>query len=146
MMRKNKRGWIKIIEAFIAILLIAGVLLVVIDKGYISKGGVGKKIYEAELSILREIELDDKLRSEILEIDEDKLPKKGPPGVVLKLDIRTPDYLECVSMVCATDVICLADVYHNIPLDKDVYSKAVPIFAELDKYSPRQLKLFCWTD
>ena len=41
--KNNKKAWIRIIEAFVALLLITGVLLIVINKGYIGKEDVSSK-------------------------------------------------------------------------------------------------------
>ncbi len=152
MIYKNKRGWIRIVEAFVAILLIAGVLLIVIDKGYIGNKDISKKVYDTQLSILKEIQLDNELRTQILGIDLSDggvevvctaqiLDKCIPSTVSEKIASRTPDYLECQAKVCKLNEICALSEY----LDKDVYSKPVAITADLDIYNPRQLKLFCWT-
>jgi len=135
----NKRGWIKIIEAFIAILLVAGVLLFVINKGYIGKADISDKVYDAELSILREIELDDSLRSQILEAE---IGGNVPKDIRDKVEQRKPDYLTCEAKICKLDEICEMDTY----LEKDVYSQSVAIAADREKFDPRQLRLFCWTD
>ena len=104
----EKRGWVKIVEAFIALLLIAGVLLIVIDKGYIAKTDISSKVYDAEISILREIELDDNLREDILDSD---LPmywdnELFPQNLKNRIDERTPSYLECKAKICEMDEIC----------------------------------------
>ena len=135
----NKRGWIRIIEAFIAVLLIAGVLLIVIDKGYIGKNDISEKVYQSQLAVLREIELDSALRQEILNVDLDG-GAVVPTNVSNRISNRMPDYLECASKLCRLDKICALDEY----IKKDVYAQAVAITATLEDYSPRQLKLFCW--
>ena len=141
---KNRRGWIRIVEAFVAILLIVGVLLIVINKGYIGKADISEKVYIAQLSILREIEVDDSLRAEILNAHPipvvlDQFNAKVP-YVKNKIDTRTPDYLTCEGKICALDEICA--LTSNI--QKDIYAQAVAITATKEVYSPRQLKLFCW--
>jgi len=133
---------VKIVEAFIALLLIAGVLLIVIDKGYIAKTDISSKVYDAEISILREIELDDNLREDILDSD---LPmywdnELFPQNLKNRIDERTPSYLECKAKICEMDEICTLDKY----LNKDIYVQSVVISANLEIYSPRQLRLFCW--
>tara|TARA_Y100000034_G_scaffold122656_1_gene168398 strand:+ start:6285 stop:6710 length:426 start_codon:yes stop_codon:yes gene_type:complete len=138
----EKKGWVKIVEAFIALLLIASVLIIVIDKGYITKKDISSKVYETELSILREIELDDNLREDILNIN---LPmnwenESFPQEVKNRVNERTPSYLECKTKICELDKICALDKYPN----KDIYAQSVVISANLEIYSPRQLKLFCW--
>lgn len=135
----NKRGWIKIVEAFIAIMLIAGVLLIVINKGYIGKSDISSKVYKIQLAVLREIELDDGLRGDILTavLGEDNIPN----GVQNKISNRIPKNLECKAKICELDKICALDSYNT---EKDVYAQSVAIVATLQNYDPRQLKLFCW--
>ncbi|MBD3247008.1 hypothetical protein GF378_00105 [Candidatus Pacearchaeota archaeon] len=148
-MFKDKRGWIRIIEAFIAVLLVAGALLIVINQGYIGKADISEQVYEVQLAILREIELNDNMRSNLLEINEGDLPVKwdefdsqGLTNVKNKINERVPDYLNCTAKVCLLDVICYSE---GAPVDRDVYAQSVAIAANLETYSPRQLKMFCWT-
>ena len=140
---KNKRGWIRIVEAFIAVLLIAGALLYVIDKGYIGKTDISEQVYEIQLSVLREIELDSDLRLEILSSGSINSGEyEVHVDISERIDNRIPDYLLCESAVCDLEKICWSD---NVPGDKDIYAQAVAISAQGLEYGPRQLKLFCWT-
>jgi len=143
----NKRGWIRIVEAFIAVLLIAGVLLFVIGKGYIGKKDISEQVYQVQLAVLREIELNSTLRTSILEVDESELPwenfsAEGLSDVKQKIEDRIPEYLECEAKICELDRVCPMG---STLVEKDVYAQSVAITAEGEKYSPRQLKLFCWT-
>ena len=127
--RREKKGWIKIVEAFVSILLVVGVLLIVINKGYIGRD-VSLEIYEAELSILRGIQVDDSLRNDILvsnksgydsSVDESPLPidweyfdnneQRMLQGVKDKLKEQVPDYLECKAKICELSDVCLLDNY-----------------------------------
>jgi len=140
---KNKKGWIKIVEAFFAIMLIMAVLLVVINKGYIGGKDISKKVYSAQLSILREIELDDILREEILNVKNLPIEENDdgfPPSVKTRIDERLPNYLKCEAKICELDKICAID---NSQV-KDIYAQSVAIVADSENYYPRQLKLFCW--
>jgi len=146
MIKKNKRGWIRIVEAFVSILLISGVLLSVIDKGYFQNEDMSVKVYKAETAILKEIQLDEELRKEIINIDSNRLPISWdspyfPINVSDRINERVPNYLECEAKICNITNDCdLGKI-----LDKDVYAKATIISANLEKYNPSQLKLFCWT-
>ena len=75
---RNKRGWIRIVEAFIAVLLVAGILLFVINKGYIGRRDISQQVYDAQLAVLREIQLNDTLRTQILQ--EDLADPQVPQG------------------------------------------------------------------
>ena len=158
-MLKQKKGWLKIVEAFIAIMLIVSVVLIVISKGYIGKSEKSTtNIYEEELSILREIELDEALRKDILlAVKSDYIPEPDgsnindslpiswqdinfPLSVKQRINFKQPNYLECEAKICWMNYICALD---NYP-DKDISALAVSITANWQTYNPRQLKLFCW--
>ena len=143
----RKASWIKIVEAFFAILLIVGVLLFLISKGYIGKTNNEEKVYRIENSILREIELDDDLRGDVLEttIPGDGQPASPSQKVKAKIEKRKPDYLTCASSVCDPQSACGLPSGEGYPPDKEVYAQSVLITATLDKgYNPKKLKLFCW--
>ncbi len=145
-MIKNRRAWIKIVEAFIAVLLIAGALLFVINQGYIGKRDISAQVYDAQLSVLREIELNSSLRLQILGVTLDPNGHGDSPTQVQdKIDLRMPEYLDCVSRVCNLSSACPFPSTQEYPVEKDIYTQAVPIAAEGTLYGPRQLKMFCWT-
>ena len=141
-MEKNKRGWIRIIEACIAVLLVIGVVLIITNRNQINLGGDNSyKIYETENFILREIELNDSLRSDIL--NAENLPvswENLTAGVKEKIIARTPANLECKGMICFVGPVCSLET----DAQKEVYAQSVLIAANTEKYSPRELKLFCW--
>ena len=145
-MIKNKRAWIRIVEAFVAILLIIGVLLIVLNKGYIGKKDISAEVYNVEISILREIQLNDALRNDILNANppvEWGDFKSEDLGVLKnKIISRLPNYLDCEAKICEVEDICVI----SKDLEKDVYAQSVIITTTLEtpEYNPRQLKLFCW--
>ncbi|MBU2104595.1 MAG: hypothetical protein KKF67_02365, partial [Nanoarchaeota archaeon] len=141
---ENKRGWIKIIEAFFAILLIAGVLLFVINKGY-PQEDISIKIYEKETEILREIEINSSLRGDILSVslvpvEWANFTSAGLIKVKNKIISKIPNYLNCSAKLCEINKECKIEQ----PTLKDVYATSVGIFANAEEYSPKQLRLFCW--
>ncbi len=141
----NNRGWIKIVEAFVAILLVISVLLIVINQGYIGKEDISSQVYDIEVAILREIQLDDTLRNEIL--NANTLPievtSESVPGTWDKINDRIPNYLTCEGKICWMGANCELEEYPA----KDVYAQSVAITTTLDtpeEEQLRQLKLFCW--
>ncbi len=141
---QNKRGWIRIVEAFVAVLIIAGVILIILDKGYIKKEDPSEKIYEAENSILREIQNNNTIREEILNpalIEGIESDEPGFPSSVNNIiNLQRPSYLDCKAKICNLDDSCIL----NDGLEQNVYARSVAITATLTNYNPRQLKLFCW--
>jgi len=144
---RNKRGWIRIVEAFIAILLVAGVILIVINQGNTKKEDISSRVYNAQLSILREIQLNSTARGEILNVSDSVLPLDWAnfdsyvPTSKAKIEERTPSYLDCVGRICSVDDLC---VLLNIQV-RDIYAEYVVIGSNLETYNPRILKIFCWT-
>jgi len=146
---RNKKAWIRIVEAFIAILLIMSVLLIVINKGYIGKNKIPLEIYEKELSILREIELNEMFRSAILNVPNTTLPvnwsefdSNNLGEIKNEIKNEIPDYLDCEAKVCVLHEDCILN--KDFETQKDIYVQSIAIVANLEIYSPRQLKLFCW--
>ena len=68
-MVNNKHGWIKVVEAVIALLLIAGTILVVVPKSEITQSDKEQKIYEWETFVLREIEINEVLDADLKTIN-----------------------------------------------------------------------------
>lgn len=147
---KNKKGWIEIVEAFVAILLIVGVILIILNKGYIEKRGISETVvYEVELSILREIQKNDTLRTDISNAPE-PLPiewddERFPASVKDKIIARTPTYLECIGKICSMTEVCNLRETEEIK-EKDIYAQSGTIVSTLEGVYYRQLNLFCWTE
>jgi hypothetical protein len=55
---KNKKGWIKILEAFISILIVISVILIVYNNKSSENEDLSSKINPIEMSILRDVQLD----------------------------------------------------------------------------------------
>ena len=65
---ENKKGWLRIIEAFIAILLILGVFVVIYSK-VIDRPQKSDYIYNLEKGILDEISFNPDLRAAVLNMN-----------------------------------------------------------------------------
>ncbi len=143
MNKKNKKGWIRIAEAFAAILLVMGAAIIVIGGGGVQKEAASKEVYDVEMSILKEIQLNNTLRSEILATSEviewDGFPL-FPPKTKEKISAKTPELFECVAKICPPEDVCLL-VGES---EKNVYAQSILITSTLDIFNPRKLKLFCW--
>lgn len=139
----NKKGWIEIVESFTVILLIMSILLIVVSESRIEKKDFFSRISSAEVTVLREFQLNKTYREDILGITD--LPSEWedsdfPARIKERIIYRMPDYLECSAKICRTDDPCYLSSY---PL-KDTYAQSVIITSTPDTYDPRQLKIFCW--
>lgn len=140
---KSRKGWIRIVEAFVAILLMTGVVIIVLNKGEFQRENISSTVHNVELSILREIQLSDLLREEILgtngTVEWESFPAQVPK-IKSKIESRAPGYLECVAKICdITDPCSLAG-----DEEKNIYAESVIITSNLEIFNPRLLKLFCW--
>lgn len=139
----NKRGWIKIIEAFVSVMLILGVALVVIAQNSNFQDDISEEVYDAEVGILRGVQINSSLRSQVLEVETLPVELGGagfPSGVKSKIEELIPVYLNCTAKICELDDTCVPEVEAS----NDIYAQSVMISSDLEIFAPRQLKLFCW--
>lgn len=138
----ERAGWIRVVEAFVAILLITGVLLVLYGGGNVKRDDPSSKVYEVETALLREIQLNDGLRNLISSttppIESVNNNPAFPQPVLDKINLEKPAYLDCVSKICSLDDDCLL----NQLSEKNLYARSVAITSAAPNY--KQLKLFCW--
>ena len=144
---RNRRGWVEIIEAFIAVLLIAGAVLFLLNRANNQKSDISTSVYKAEISILREIESNDSMRASII-LAPEPLPiewsdPRFPAEVKNKIIIRAPSYLTCIGKICYMNETCVSNEAGN---GKDIYSQAVSVTSTLQNVSYRKLNLFCWLE
>ena len=137
--KKNNKGWIRIVESFIAVLIVIGAAIIVVGGG-IQIEGISEKVYDIEISILREIQLNNTLRSEILGTSGIIEWDDFPPKTKNKIENRMVNWLECVTKICPVESPCLLDGES----EKSIYAQSILITSTLDTFNPRQLKLFCW--
>lgn len=141
--KKNKRGWIRVVEAFTALLLVSGALLYIVDKNVGFEEDISEKVYQIQNSILREIEVNNSLRDTILKSPTgiESTGENFPTNLKKSVKNRIPEYLNCSIKICKMDnTICEKSKY----IEKNIYAHSVPITANLTRYEPRQVKLFCW--
>lgn len=137
----GKKGWIRVLEVFIALLMITAVSLIAINKEYQSKGDSTSTILKIENSILREIQLDDNLRKEILDLEELPLGLESfSEDLKSKIESKIPSYLECDAILCEIGGSCEIET----PSEKDIYVQSAIITANKEIYNPTFLKLVCW--
>lgn len=142
-MVKNKKGWVRIIEVFLSITLVAGVVLVLLTKT-IPEDNLGEQISSMEKFILNEIRINDSLRTRILNVDLptnwSEFEVSGLKGVVDKIDEDKFSFLECEARICSLEDPCK----QNSDINGNVYANSIVISSNIYIYNPRQMRLFCW--
>jgi len=131
-MQGNKKAWLRIVEAFIAIILIASVLIVIYSRT-IEKPSKSESIYNLQKTILDEIAVDIELRQNVLdnktENIENFVSERIPAG--FKFSVR----------ICDLNDICGLQEYKE-----EVYSSERIISSTLQEYNPKKLKIFMWEE
>jgi len=145
MVIKNKRGWIKLVEAFLSILLIGVIMSIVVTQQNTSVYSTSSTISNYEVYILRSIELNESLREDITAVSASDLPLNWsdggfPSALKDRIGNLTPSYLSCEAQICETEQIC----EFMGQTDKEIYAQKIFIASTYASYNPRQLKLFCW--
>lgn len=133
---RNKKAWIRILEAFIAITLITGVLITLYTKTS-ERVGRGEEIYKLQETILEEIASNQKLRGEVLR-------NLSLENITSFIAIRVPSGFNFTAKVCDVGEICELPEYRKE--GRDVYSTPRIISSTLETYKPKQLKIFMWPE
>ena len=133
MVIKNKKGWTSVIEEFVSILLIAGIMVAVVNSNAVQKPKLSEQIYKEQALTLKIIQMDDEMRASILNND---LSQK----INGTIKDTMPDYLECEAKICGLNEGCNLDEI----LEKEIFVKSVMITTNGEDYIPKELKLWCW--
>jgi hypothetical protein len=129
MVMKNKRGWIRIVEAFIAVLLVMIVMLSIYSRPAATNRS--DEIQKMISAILDEASNDNQLRQEVLD--------GNSAGVTTFVSERLPNIMNFTVKICEVEDICnLPDYKENVYADERIIS------ATVKTYNPKKLKLFVW--
>ena len=140
----NRGGWIRLIEAFMAILLLTSVLVIVVEYKQSNNVEIPSIIYQTQNFVLRTIELNETMRQEIIstEIPIMSWDQSFPQDIKLFIETNIPSDIECVSQICSISDSC--ELSEQGEIESNIYVQSVFISSTLTIYNPRQLKLFCW--
>jgi hypothetical protein len=131
--KMNKRGWLKIVEAVLAVLIIFSVVLIIMAKQQV-RPDLSEEIYANEIQILNLIAQDNNLRAEILQ--------DNPTNANIKIEQHLSQSLDFLTKICDINEACNSDL---TPTDREVYVKEVLITSTLEIYNPKKLRLFVWS-
>jgi len=127
---KNKKAWVRIVEAVIAITLLFGILTTLYVKSA-EKPNVSQEIYALEQTLLNQISNNENLRIAVIKYDN--------TTIINLVNSSTPKGFESQIKICELNAICSLDNYK-----KEVYSSESIISSSLTEYSPKIVKIFIW--
>ncbi len=125
----NKKGWIRIVEAVIAVLLIATVLLTVYSRQ--ASKTQNEEIISTISAILDGIVNDNRLRQDVLNYKAENINSF--------VRERLPAVLDFTVKICDVNDVCGPDVYR-----KEVFADERIVSSTLQEYDATKLKLFVW--
>lgn len=135
MKKLDRKAWIRIVEAFLAILIIIGAVLIIISRQE-PKIDISQDVYEKQRQILDVISKNNSLREKII-IGENLEVN----NIILKL---APGSWNFAINICELDKICSNPVESTEIYEKNVYVTEVIVTSNLTKYSPKKLRFFVW--
>lgn len=128
-MMRQKKAWIRIVEAFIAVTLIMIVMLSIYS--FSPKKNNGEEIEKIIESVLDEISNNNHLRQDVLNENVFELEQF--------VSERIPRIMNFTIKICQIEDVCGLSQYH-----KNVYARERIISSTLQQYSPKKIKLFAW--
>jgi len=128
----NKKAWLKILEAFLAIVIILSAVLIIMVKQK-PKADLSENVYEKQRQILDIISKNDSLRNDILIQDNTKIN-----ALIYNLIPRNWNYS---TSICDINLVCPNPKQVH---ETDVYTTEIMITSNLTKYSPKKLRFFVW--
>lgn len=135
MRRMNNKGIIRIIEAFIAILLILGAVAIVLSR-LGSNDFESQNIIETEKIILNQIADNANLRNQALSMSDDS---QATAEITTFIASRVPSRYEFEFKVCNFTNICPATNFH-----KTLYAHERAVSSNLTTYEPKKMKIYIW--
>ncbi len=148
-MMDNKKAWLRIVEAVIAVLIVASVFTFILVRQ--RQARTGEEIDQLARTLVFQIERNNSLREVVFEDGSDVCEKVGETGCVEIKTIKNgelfeyveekiPLYIDFELKICAVDSVCGLEE----SIDKKTYVNKVIISSSLQEYKPKKLKLFLW--
>ncbi len=134
---KNKKAWIRIVEALIGIMIIMSAVLFLVSK-QTAKSDISEEVYEKQRQILEAISNNEEMRKQIIEEPEEDKTKLADAYILKNL----PNTWASKTIICDIDKICAPE---EIPTDRDIYVSETIISATLTNYQKSsKLMFFIW--
>tara|TARA_B100001971_G_C18048932_1_gene461742 strand:- start:84 stop:488 length:405 start_codon:yes stop_codon:yes gene_type:complete len=132
MNNKERKAWLRIVEAFLAILIIIGAVLVILSRQ--EQGAeIDDSVYEKQRQILEIISKNNSLRTEVVSGDNTKINES-----ISKLISPSWNF---ATNICELDNICSKPGDYQ---DTEVFATEIIITSNLTNYSPKKLRFFVW--
>ncbi len=136
-LRKNKKGWIRITEAVVAILIMASVLIVLYTNET-PNVSYSDYVFNLQTRILMDVADRSELRNATLYSTE----TYTHPKLKEYFDSSIPTNFNYTVIVCnLSAVVCNADLSS---VEKEIFVEDRIISSNLEVYDPKMLRLYIW--
>lgn len=145
----NKKGWLRIIEATVAILIVLGAILIIVgNRTFHSSTDLTSEARE----ILIEIASNVSLRKEVLSYEispsseEQTLKNEEIQKTVIRYINQSLGRLDFkyVLKICATDEVCYLENYPSGTEEIFAAERIISTNLTVENYNPKKIKLFIW--
>ncbi len=137
---QNKKAWLRIFEAFIAIMFIFGVMLVIVSKQKVEPN-TGEELLKLQKNILDSLTRDEVIRGDVL--------NGNVVNINSKLALMIPTGINYSVSICDSGLVCPINsslVSGEVLSSKEIYSSEVLILSNSTSFAGKKLKLFFWRD
>jgi hypothetical protein len=142
---RNKRGWLRILEATVAIMMVSGVLLVMYSK-QVQREDISEYVYTTQQEVLSEISLRGDLRGMALRGNESGLNEFAGTKIPGAFNY----YLRICNLSDGAGGILPCSLPDNVSIQlfresRDVFAEETIISSDFSEgYDPKRVKLFIW--
>ena len=141
---RGKRGFLRILEAFIAILIIAGAMTFIYVKE-IPRRNQGEDILQLERIILETITNDVQLRQAVLDGFGNTPSAEGNKTLInATITKLVPQGYTFLFKICNLEEICSLEKHSSFYTKNEIYSEKKSVSSTLEKYSPKKIRIFMW--
>jgi hypothetical protein len=138
MRKRDKKAWLRIVEAFLAILILTVGFLTIISRQ--SGGDRSEEVYEMQKNILDAISNNDGLRGEIVNPGG---VKENNQNVNAYISGLIPKVWNFSTNICDLNSICSQPGDY---VESEVYASERIITSTLTNYNPQKLRFFVWME
>lgn len=131
MVMKNKKAWIRIVEAFLASLIILGAVLVIMSRT--ENKNLNDDVYDKQREILDVIAKNESLRNQIILNQYSQVKEAISNMIPLNWNFSVN--------ICNINEVCNKV---DTPNDRELYASEVIITSTLKEYNPKKLRFFVW--
>lgn len=131
----NKRGYMKTVEAILALVLVLTVVVTIANRNQVSLSTKPEEIEIMQETINNLVEIDSDLRTDILQEDYPAINNTLRP------------YFDNIGTLKYSFIICNTDYcpsLTNLPDDRSIYVSNLVVAANRDIYSNKVFKLYIW--